>query len=133
MGSGDDLPAIVRIQQNSPDAAQWSREDYAGFPLLVAVVDGTPAGFCAWRTVAPGETELLNLAVDPAFRRRGVASALLNGLSRLAQGTLFLEVAASNAAAIALYRGCGWEEAGIRPGYYSQGTINGIVMKKRSW
>jgi ribosomal-protein-alanine N-acetyltransferase len=96
-------------------------------------VDATIAGFCCWRRTAPGEAELLNIAVDPAFRRRGVASALLEALSAQAQGTVFLEVAEPNTAAITLYRRHGCEQVGLRIGYYGQGTINGIVMKKRSW
>jgi ribosomal-protein-alanine N-acetyltransferase len=132
-GSESDFPAITGIQQRSPEAAQWPLGDYAGFPLLVARVDATIAGFCCWRRIAPGEAELLNIAVDPAFRRRGVASALLEALGAQAQGTVFLEVAEPNTAAITLYRRHGWEQVGLRPGYYAQGTINGIVMKKRSW
>jgi [ribosomal protein S18]-alanine N-acetyltransferase len=132
-GSESDFPAITGIQQRSPEAAQWPLGDYAGFPLLVARVDATIAGFCCWRRTAPGEAELLNIAVDPAFRRRGVASALLEALSAQAQGTVFLEVAEPNTAAITLYRRHGWEQVGLRIGYYGQGTINGIVMKKRSW
>ncbi len=132
-GTESDFPAITGIQQRSPEAAQWPLGDYAGFPLLVARVDATVAGFCSWRRIAPGEAEILNIAVDPAFRRRGVASALLDALGAQAQSTVFLEVAEPNTAAIALYRRHGWEPIGIRVGYYGQGTINGIVMKKRSW
>ena len=132
-GSESDFSAVARIQQRSPEAAQWPLGDYAGFPLLVALVNSTVAGFCSWRRTAPGEAELLNLAVDPAFRRHGVASALLEVLGAQAQGTVFLEVAEPNTAAIALYRRLGWEQVGLRAGYYDHGTINGIVMKKCSW
>jgi len=132
-GSERDFAAVTGIQQRSPEAAQWPLGDYAGFSLLVALIDSTVAGFCFWRWTAPGEAELLNIAVDPAFRRRGVASALLQTLGVQAQGTVFLEVAEPNTAAMALYRRLGWEQVGIRVGYYGQGTINGIVMKKRSW
>lgn len=132
-GRESDFPAVTRIQQRCPEAAQWPLGDYAGFPLLVALVDSTLAGFCSWRQTAPGEAEILNLAVDPAFQRRGVASALLEALSAKAQGTVYLEVAAPNTAAIALYKRHGWEQVGLRPGYYKHGTINGIVMKKSSW
>jgi ribosomal-protein-alanine N-acetyltransferase len=132
-GTESDFPAVTGIQQRSPEAAQWPLGDYACFPLLVALIDATVAGFCSWRPTAPGEAELLNIAVDPGFRRRGVASALLEALNAQAQGSIFLEVAEPNTAAIALYRRHGWRQVGFRPGYYSQGTINGIVMKKRSW
>ncbi len=107
--------------------------DYSGFPLLVAFIGSNAAGFCSWRQSAPDEAEILNLAVDPAWRRRGVGSALLNEVTWQARGIVFLEVAEPNAAAIALYRKLGWCEAGFRPGYYNQGTVNAVVMKKRSW
>jgi ribosomal-protein-alanine N-acetyltransferase len=126
-----DYPAIARIQQRSPEAAQWPVGDYSNFRVLLALVEGTAAGFCAWRQAAPDEAELLNLAVDPASRRRGIASALLTALEAEATGQLFLEVAQPNQAAIALYEHHGWVRNGIRKGYYQQGLINAIVMQKR--
>jgi len=128
-----DIPAITRIQQRTPEAAQWPLGDYSGTSLLIAV-DGTrAAGFCAWRQNLPDEAELLNLAVDPDYRRRGVASGLLDALLKIARGEIFLEVAQTNTAAVGLYLKFGWEQTGLRKGYYSQGMINAIVMKKRSW
>lgn len=130
-----DFPAIARIQQASPEAAQWPVGDYSGFEVLLALLhEGrmeVPAGFCAWRQTSPDEAELLNLAVVPEFRRRGVASALLDALTRNAKGTVFLEVAEPNLAAISLYEHHGWVRTGVRKGYYKNGTINGIVMEKR--
>ena len=99
----------------------------------MALVGPAPAGFCSWRQSASDEAEILNLAVDPAWRRRGVGSALLNEVIQRAHGTIFLEVAEPNAPAIGLYRKLGWGNAGIRPGYYNHGTVNAVVMKKRSW
>jgi ribosomal protein S18 acetylase RimI-like enzyme len=128
-----DYPAISRIQCRCPETAQWPLGDYSGFPLLLALVENTPAGFCSWRQSAADEAEILNLAVDPGFRRRGVASALLSAVSAQARGTIFLEVAEPNAPAIALYRKLGWEPAGLRAGYYNHGVVNAVVMKKRSW
>jgi ribosomal-protein-alanine N-acetyltransferase len=128
-----DYPAIARIQCRCPETAQWPLGDYSGYPLLLALLGNRPAGFCSWRQSAPDEAEILNIAVDPEFRRRGVASALLNTVCQKARGTIFLEVAEPNAAAIALYTKHGWECAGLRPGYYDHGTVNAVVMKKRSW
>jgi len=128
-----DYPAIARIQYHCPETAQWPLGDYSGYPLLLAVISNEPAGFCSWRQSAPDEAEILNLAVDPAFRRRGVGSALLNKVCEHAQGTIFLEVAEPNLPAIALYRKHGWKDAGLRAGYYNHGIVNAVVMKKRSW
>jgi|SRR6185312_13894209 len=130
-----DFPAIARIQQTSPEAAQWPVGDYSGFEVLLALLhDGrtrVPAGFCAWRQISADEAELLNLAVVPEFRRRGVASALLRTLVNEAKGTIFLEVAEPNSAAISLYSHHGWVTTGLRKGYYQNGMVNAIVMAWR--
>ena len=128
-----DYPAIVRIQQHCPETAQWPLGDYSGFPVLVALIGSVHAGFCSWRQSAPDEAEVLNLAVDPPWRRRGVGSALLGAVIERAQGTIFLEVAEPNSPAIALYRKQGWVDVGLRSGYYNHGTVNAVVMKKASW
>ncbi|MDE3195516.1 MAG: GNAT family N-acetyltransferase [Acidobacteriota bacterium] len=128
-----DYPAMVRIQMACPEAAQWPLGDYSRFETLVAFLASEPVGFCAWRQSAPDEAELLNLAVDPAHHRKGVASALLRALLETARGDIFLEVAEPNLPAIFLYKKHGWSQIGMRPGYYHAGKINGIVMKKRSW
>lgn len=127
-----DYPAIARLQQQCPEAAQWPLGDYSGCGMLLALLEKTPAGFCAWRQTAPDEAELLNLGVAPDFRRRGVAKALLDTLSRAATGAIFLEVAETNRAALSLYAALGWVRTGVRPGYYNQGTLNAVVMKKGS-
>jgi len=132
VASESDYPAIARLQQQCPDAAQWPLGDYSGCNTFLALLEKTPAGFCAWRQTAPDEAELLNLGVAPAFRRRGVARALLEALRNTASGALFLEVAENNHGAIALYTAAGWTPAGYRPGYYHHGTVNAVVMKKGS-
>jgi ribosomal-protein-alanine N-acetyltransferase len=123
---------IARVQQLCPEASQWPVGDYSGYEMLVAFSDSA-AGFCAWRQISPDEAELLNIGVDPAARRRGVASALLEALYRAARGDIFLEVAESNAAAMALYEKHGWVRIAVRRGYYEGGRINAVVMKKRPW
>ncbi len=130
-----DYTAIARIQQTSPEAAQWPVGDYSNFRLLLAFITAEgasiPAGFCAWRQSSPDEAELLNLAVDPVHRRNGIAAALLNELRQQAKGTIFLEVAEPNRPAISLYEHHGWVHVGIRKGYYQQGNVNAIVMENR--
>ena len=127
-----DYPAISRIQEASPEAAQWPVGDYSNYDVLLALVDGAPVGFCAWRQTAPDEAELLNLAVAPKYRRQGVAEALLRELIQVANGDIFLEVAEPNQAARNLYTRLGWEGRGVRPGYYGRGTVSAVVMKRCS-
>lgn len=83
------------------------------------------AGFLLGRVIAD-EAELLTLAVDPDARRQGIGRALTSEFAaeaaRRGARLAFLEVAADNRAAIALYQAQGWQEAGRRPGYYAAGT-----------
>jgi ribosomal-protein-alanine N-acetyltransferase len=127
-----DYPAIARIQAACPEAAQWPVGDYSGYSMLLALAEGLPAGFCAWRQTAADEAELLNIGTAPEFRRRGVARALLEKLCQVAQGPVFLEVAETNEAAKSLYIKQGWVPVGSRAGYYDHGNINAVVMKNRS-
>jgi ribosomal-protein-alanine N-acetyltransferase len=94
------------------------------------------AGLILMRAIA-GEAEVLTLAVAPPHRRRGAAQALLAaGLAHAVQlgaETAFLEVATDNAAAIALYRGAGFEAVGRRPGYYRREgapAIDALVLRR---
>lgn len=102
---------------------------------LIAREDGRAAGMALCR-VAAGEMEVLTIAVDPALRRRGVGRALMTAAlaaAREAGGdTAFLEVAADNAPAAALYAGMGFRRAGLRRGYYDRGPEGGadaLVMR----
>jgi ribosomal-protein-alanine N-acetyltransferase len=71
------------------------------------------------------ELHITLVAVDPRQRRCGLGGAVLRSLlergRQLGAGRATLEVAAGNAAALALYAGCGFETAGIRRGYYRSG------------
>lgn len=101
----------------------WSAAEFAGLldgPGVFLLTEGD-AGFLMGRALA-GEAELLTVAVAPAARRRGlgarlVARFLAEARARGAQSA-FLEVAAGNAAARALYAAAGFAEAGRRRGYY---------------
>ena len=81
------------------------------------------------RATAPGEREILNLAVEPSLRRRGVARRLLEEVLSREEGTWFLEVRESNAAAIRLYEGLGFRPMGLRKNYYNDPSESGIVMR----
>jgi ribosomal-protein-alanine N-acetyltransferase len=124
-----DLPAIAAIQIESPEAARWDPAAYLDYECMVAVLDGRMAGFLVIRRVAPGEGEILNLAVAKEFRRRGIARELL--LRRLAEPgwEWFLEVRESNEAALRFYKSLGFQQVGIRTEYYSGPSESGVVMK----
>lgn len=77
--------------------------------------------YAVLRPVA-GEAELLSIGVSAAHQRRGLGRAMLQEMLDMARQQdirrVFLEVRASNAAAIALYRSSGFVEIGVRRGYY---------------
>ena len=126
--TAEDLAAIAAIQEASPEASQWHPASYLDYQCSVATSGGRVLGFLVVRQVAPNEREILNLAVDPAERRHGVARKLLETELRRAKTQWFLEVRASNSSAIKLYESAGFREAGRRDSYYSNPAESGIVM-----
>lgn len=132
-----DLDAIERIERASYPAP-WSRAMFTselakpssislaaldehdrllGYLVLSRFVD-------AWH--------VMNVAVDPAWRRRGIASALLERLFELTGADnrrgYTLEVRVSNHAAIRLYEQFGFRSKGIRRGYYTDNREDALIM-----
>lgn len=98
--------------------------------------EGQAAGFLIGRAAA-GEAELLTLAVEPALQGRGIGGRLvaefLAGAAARGAGRAFLEVAAGNAAARAVYARAGFVEVGRRRGYYGLsggGRQDALVMAR---
>lgn len=87
--------------------------------------------------VASDEAEILSLGTVPSARRSGLARALVRAASTMANdlgaNKMFLEVAADNAVADALYSGIGFLPAGSRPGYYGGGeqAIDALILRAR--
>jgi ribosomal-protein-alanine N-acetyltransferase len=133
-----DSEALYEICRQSPEAAQWSEESYlqahsSGQIVVIAELNGKICGFLVARVIGD-EAEILNIAVDPVHRRKGIASSLLSatisaGQTRHAKNT-YLEVRESNSAAIAFYRRHGFAKTAQRRGYYRGPTENAVVMKK---
>jgi ribosomal-protein-alanine acetyltransferase len=127
-----DLLSIAQIQQASPQAAQWDPQSYLSHRCLVAELGPSVIGFLVLRLTSPAQSEMLNLAVSPGYRRQGVASQLVAAALEHAQGDMFLEVRQSNIAARKLYSSLGFREQGVRPGYYENPPEPAIVMNLRS-
>jgi ribosomal-protein-alanine N-acetyltransferase len=125
----DDRAAITAIQNASPEASSW---DPFGYDVTVAELDGQVVGFLVTLWISPDEVEILNLAVAPSMRRKGVARALVQGVLETREGTVFLEVRESNAAARKFYESIGFSVVASRPGYYANPPETAIVMKLRS-
>jgi ribosomal-protein-alanine N-acetyltransferase len=131
-----DVEAVVAIQGNCEEIAQWTMWDYdrvargemAGW---VADDEGTLAGFLVARRVA-ADVEILNFAVRTESRRRGIGAALLRavmdwGKSFPAEKAM-LEVRASNLAALRFYERFGFRLAGRRPRYYSAPVEDALLL-----
>ncbi len=96
--------------------------------FAVALCDGTVAGYLGCHHIAD-EGFIANIAVFPEQRRKGVAKALVEHAITQAAALfrLTLEVRASNAPAIALYRSLGFVEDGVRPRFYTHPTEDAVL------
>ena len=101
-------------------------------PPVFGFLAGDGGGFALFRAAAD-EAEVLTIAVLPDRRRTGIASALLEaGLAasrRRGADAIFLEVAADNAAAHALYARAGFDRVGARAAYYADGG-DALVLRR---
>jgi [ribosomal protein S18]-alanine N-acetyltransferase len=131
-GEPRDLGAILGIQAACPQAAQWDPTQYLNFDLLVAAFGIHVVGFLVGRTLAPGEHEILNLAVAPDWRRQGVGRSLVCAYLAASEGSVFLEARPSNHAARIFYKSLGFDEVTVRHGYYENPSEPAIVMKFHS-
>lgn len=104
----------------------WSRSEFAALvasPHVAAI--GDARAFVLARFIAD-EAEILTIATHPAHQRQGLARALLDQFHATAEqrsaARAFLEVAADNLPARALYAACGYVPIGQRRAYYPRAT-----------
>ena len=131
-----DLNTIEEIERRSYPTP-WSRSMFAGelakpASICLGAFEGDRlAGYMiisryvdAWH--------VMNIAVEPEFRRRGIATALLEKLFELTEDEsrrgYTLEVRVSNDAAIKLYERLGFRSRGIRRGYYTDNREDALIM-----
>ncbi len=130
-----DAPALAALHAAAfPPAQAWGADTIG---LLLAL----PGAFGLWRDyaglvlarMAADEAEVLTIGVAPDTRRRGHGAALLRGALAAARargaGAMFLEVAAGNAPALALYAREGFAEVGRRRRYYADGA-DALVLRR---
>ena len=100
---------------------------------LVAMEGENVAGYIGSQTVID-ETDMMNVAVHPDFRRQGIAEVLVNtlveNLKKMGSHCLTLEVRASNAPAISLYEKLGFHEIGRRKNYYRNPREDALILRK---
>ena len=122
-GTEGDLGVNVAIKSPLPPLLQ--REECSVIaPFNSNESAGLSDKICSYAVLMMGveEAELLTIGVAASQQRRGLGRSMLNGMLAMAQDKnrqrVFLEVRASNVAAIALYRKVGFGEVGLRRGYY---------------
>lgn len=120
-------------------ADPWSEKSVASEltnPLslwLVALDDDRVAGYVGSQSVM-GESDMMNVAVHPDYRRQGIAEklclSLVEALSGKGNHSLTLEVRASNAPAKALYEKLGFQQVGLRKNYYRNPREDALILRK---
>lgn len=134
----DDLPQVSDIERRSYEFP-WSHGVFrdcllAGYNCIVVERGEQITGY-GILSIAAGEAHILNLCIDPNYRRLGYADRLLEAIlarARLAEVMeVFLEVRPSNVAALALYRKKGFQHIASRPAYYQAdlGREDAAVLK----
>ena len=137
----DDLSAVAALQRATftnawgADAIRWELENTDVARLYVLQTPGGAlVAYCACWMVFD-ELHINSLAVDPAWRRRGVARRLLQHVlgEAAASGarSATLEVRRSNEPARALYEGLGFRVEGLRSGYYQEPREDALVLWHR--
>ena len=100
---------------------------------LVALDVDTVAGYIGSQTVL-GETDMMNVAVSPDYRRQGIGeqliTALIEALKSQGSHSLMLEVRASNEPAKSLYEKLGFAAVGLRKNYYRNPKEDALILRK---
>jgi [ribosomal protein S18]-alanine N-acetyltransferase len=136
------IDALMPYERDMFGTEAWSRAAYrdeladTSYRYYVAAEDPTGAllGWAGIRIVG-SEADIVTVGVVPSARRAGIARRMIDALlaeaARRGAREIFLEVRVDNEAARALYAGEGFEEIGVRRGYYDAGRIDAVTMRKR--
>ena len=135
-----DLAAIETIERRSYPTP-WSRSMFAGeiskpSSICLGAFDAETHELLGYLIISRyvDAWHVMNVAVEPAHRRRGIATALLDRLFELtaedSRRGYTLEVRVSNSEAIALYERLGFQARGIRRGYYADNREDALIMWK---
>ncbi len=132
-----DVPGMLEVERacfGDPWSARAIREAMQSETAQAYVAESKARllGFVLARTSGP-EAEILDLAVLPDMRRRGIARELLravrDAVQRIGVEEIYLEVRESNRAAISLYEGEGYRPVGMRHRYYRNPLENALVLR----
>jgi [ribosomal protein S18]-alanine N-acetyltransferase len=135
-----DLPQVIGIERRA-FTAPWSLAMFVlelskPSGLGLAALDADSSKLVGYLILSRYDTvwHLMNVAVDPVWRRQGIARAMLEEMFERAgpEEQYTLEVRTSNAPAIALYESYGFRSAGTRPRYYRDTGEDAVIMWRTS-
>lgn len=136
----EDIDAVVSIE-SAAFSTPWSPETFSGLigreAVELVVMTDDHAGVIGYAVLwcILDQGELANLALATPRRGEGLGGLLLRYVLRVAETRgvrkLFLEVRASNRRAVDLYRTQGFEQVGVRKGYYERPREDALVMMVR--
>ncbi|ORU92117.1 MAG: ribosomal-protein-alanine N-acetyltransferase RimI [Cycloclasticus sp. symbiont of Poecilosclerida sp. N] len=132
-----DVDAVLAIERQGYNYP-WGKDIFAdclrvGYSNWAFIKDGRLIGY-AILSIAAGEAHILNICIDPWCKGQGLGTHFLNEIIQTARskkvGSIFLEVRASNTAAIALYNKSDFKQLGQRKNYYpaADGREDAIVF-----
>ncbi|MBL8232219.1 MAG: ribosomal protein S18-alanine N-acetyltransferase [Bryobacterales bacterium] len=129
-GGPGDVGVVRAIQAEALPSSKWDAEHYLRHEFYVALLDGEVSGFLVARNTAPDEREILNVAVAPRHRGKGIGERLLRRMLESGKpGDVFLEVRESNVRAQALYARIGFVVVGRRSNYYDDPPETAVIMR----
>lgn len=141
-----DLKEVMEIAASLPDAPHWPQSAYKNalnldsMPRRIALVIASvacapkPSAVLGFTVISllPPQAELETIAVAAKSQRRGLGQqifqALANELKKAGVREIFLEVRASNRAALGFYRSLGFGQTGLRPRYYTDPVEDALMM-----
>ncbi|HEY3960963.1 MAG TPA: ribosomal protein S18-alanine N-acetyltransferase [Gaiellaceae bacterium] len=132
----EDLDAIERIEQRAYPTP-WSRSMFASelakpTSICLGAFEGNRLVGYMINARYVDAWHVMNVAVDPRYRQRGIATALIERLFEITgedeRRGFTLEVRVSNTDAIRLYRKLGFEARGVRRGYYTDNREDALIM-----
>ena len=132
------VASVAELEKICFGTEAWSENSVASelnnaLSLWLVALDGERvAGYVGSQTVMD-ETDMMNVAVSPNYRRQGIAEklilSLITALKEKGSHSLSLEVRASNSPAIGLYEKLSFQQVGLRKNYYRNPKEDALILR----